>query len=157
MAYEAIQYDVSDRVATVTLNRPDRLNAWTNQMEREVQEVMLASDADQQVRVIVLTGAGRGFCSGADMGNLDTMAKTTSPAEAVNQLRERFVGPKMRRCPRRFSKDLQLFSGAHQTGHRGSQRRGGRPGLCHLAVLRHSLRQRRGQVQHRLFSPRADR
>ncbi len=109
MAYEAIQYDVSDRIATVTLNRPDRLNAWTNQMEREVQEVMLAANASDDVRVIVLTGAGRGFCAGADMGSLDTMAKTTSPAEAVNQLRERFVGPKIEGARADFQKTYSYF------------------------------------------------
>ncbi|HYM30112.1 MAG TPA: enoyl-CoA hydratase [Candidatus Cybelea sp.] len=67
MAYEHIQYDVAERIATVTLNRPDRLNAWTPIMEREVREAMEAAAKDGGVRVIVLTGAGRGFCAGADM------------------------------------------------------------------------------------------
>ena len=64
MAYEEILYDVADRVATVTLNRPAKLNAWTSTMEREVQHAMLAAEADDAVRVIVLTGAGRGFSRG---------------------------------------------------------------------------------------------
>jgi len=67
MGYEHILYDVRDRVATVTLNRPEKLNAWTGVMGREVQEAMTQAAADDAVRVIVLTGAGRGFCAGADM------------------------------------------------------------------------------------------
>jgi len=109
MAYEAIQYDVRDRVATITLNRPERLNAWTAQMEAEVQETMLGADRDDNVRVIVLTGAGRGFCSGADMGSLDSMAKTTSPAEAVQRLREKFVGPKIEGARADFTKTYSYF------------------------------------------------
>ncbi|MGX9390695.1 enoyl-CoA hydratase [Nitrobacteraceae bacterium UC4446_H13] len=70
MGYQDILYGVEDRVATVTLNRPDRMNAWTPTMEREVREAMGAAAADDSVRVIVLTGAGRGFCAGADMDAL---------------------------------------------------------------------------------------
>ena len=58
MTYQHILYDVSDKIATITLNRPDRMNAWTPVMEREVREVMTAAAADEDVRVIVLTGAG---------------------------------------------------------------------------------------------------
>ncbi|HXI14162.1 MAG TPA: enoyl-CoA hydratase [Thermoanaerobaculia bacterium] len=68
-------YKVIDRVATVTLNRPDKLNAWTAVMEREVRAAMAEAEADDGVRVIVLTGAGRGFCAGADMSLLDEVAK----------------------------------------------------------------------------------
>jgi len=70
MAYEHILYDVADRVATVTLNRPDRLNAWTRLMEREARAALEAATRDDGVRVVVLTGAGRGFCAGADMALL---------------------------------------------------------------------------------------
>lgn len=91
MAYEEILYDVSDRVATVTLNRPTKLNAWTLQMEQEVEQAMLAAANDPQVRVIVLTGAGRGFCAGADMSNLDGLAKGNSTADGLRKtLSERF-------------------------------------------------------------------
>src|SRR5271170_6401043 len=68
-------YQVDDRVATVTLNRPDKLNAWTAVMEREVRAAMEEADKDENVRVIVLTGAGRGFCAGADMSLLSTVAE----------------------------------------------------------------------------------
>lgn len=74
MAYEQILYDVSDRIATVTLNRPDKLNAWTGKMEAEVRAAMTAAENDDEVRVIVLTGAGRGFCAGADMSLLSEIA-----------------------------------------------------------------------------------
>lgn len=67
MAYQDILYDVEHRIATITLNRPQRLNAWTLAMEREVRLALEAAAADDDVRAIVLTGAGRGFCAGADM------------------------------------------------------------------------------------------
>jgi enoyl-CoA hydratase/carnithine racemase len=67
MAYGHIKYETQDGVATVTLNRPDKLNAWTRQMEREVRDAMEQSEQDETIRVIILTGAGRGFCAGADM------------------------------------------------------------------------------------------
>jgi enoyl-CoA hydratase/carnithine racemase len=67
-------YEVAKRVATITLNRPDKLNAWTAVMEQEVRAVMAKAERDENVRVIVLTGAGRGFCAGADMALLSTVA-----------------------------------------------------------------------------------
>ena len=71
MGYEQILYGVEAGVATVTLNRPDKLNAWTTVMEQEVRAAMHAAAADDAGRAIVLTGAGRGFCAGADMGRLN--------------------------------------------------------------------------------------
>ena len=67
-------YTVADRVATITLNRPDKLNAWTRNMEREVRRAMDQAAADENVRVIVITGSGRGFCAGADMSLLQEVA-----------------------------------------------------------------------------------
>src|ERR1700719_1345146 len=68
-------YHVADRVATLTLNRPDKLNAWTVVMDREVRAAMSEAERDENVRAIVLTGAGRGFCAGADMSLLTTVAE----------------------------------------------------------------------------------
>jgi enoyl-CoA hydratase/carnithine racemase len=70
MAYEQILYRVDGGVGIVTLNRPDRLNAWTPVMHTEVRAAIRAASDDRDVRVVVLTGAGRGFCAGADMSAL---------------------------------------------------------------------------------------
>ena len=68
-------YKVANRVATITLNRPDKLHAWTELMESEVRSHMENAEQDDEVRVIVLTGAGRGFCAGADMSLLSAVAE----------------------------------------------------------------------------------
>jgi enoyl-CoA hydratase/carnithine racemase len=68
-------YQVANRVATITLNRPDKLNAWTAIMEQEVRSAVEEAERDENVRVIVLTGAGRGFCAGADMSLLSAVAE----------------------------------------------------------------------------------
>jgi enoyl-CoA hydratase/carnithine racemase len=73
MSYEQILYAVENGTATITLNRPDRLNAWTGIMHQEVKRAMRAASHDDSVRVIVLTGAGRGFCAGADMDTLQSI------------------------------------------------------------------------------------
>ena len=70
MELKVVTYEVTDGVAVVTLNRPDRLNAWTNRMEAELRWCMRTVDADRDARVVVVTGAGRGFCAGADMDAL---------------------------------------------------------------------------------------
>ena len=67
MAYETILYEVAAEIATVTLNRPAKLNAWTPAMGREIVDAMRQADDDRDVRVIILTGAGRAFCAGADL------------------------------------------------------------------------------------------
>jgi enoyl-CoA hydratase/carnithine racemase len=65
--YTEILYDVADGIATVTLNRPEKLNAWTMRMAAEVRHACLTAERDAAVRVVVVTGAGRGYCAGADM------------------------------------------------------------------------------------------
>ena len=66
MDLHAVRYEVADRVATVTLDRPERLNAWTGRMHTEYRWCLAQAEADPAVRVVVVTGAGRGFCAGAD-------------------------------------------------------------------------------------------
>jgi enoyl-CoA hydratase/carnithine racemase len=70
VTYQHILYEVDQKIATITLNRPDRMNAWTPIMERDVRHAMETAATDDGVRVIVLTGAGRAFCAGADMDAL---------------------------------------------------------------------------------------
>jgi len=96
MAYEQILYDVSNGIATITLNRPDKLNAWTGTMEDEVRHAMYAAESDTGARVIVLTGAGRGFCAGADMGGLSSTASSTKEP-TLEESRERMKGDTPRR------------------------------------------------------------
>lgn len=75
MQNKEVLYEVSDRIATLTLNRPDKLNAWTGQMEVEYREALAEAEESGEVRVIILTGAGKGFCAGADMAGLQSQAK----------------------------------------------------------------------------------
>ncbi|MBI1197950.1 MAG: enoyl-CoA hydratase [Phenylobacterium sp.] len=67
--FETILYDVADGVATITLNRPDRLNAFTPKMMLDLLAVFDVTDADDAVKAVIVTGAGRGFCAGADLGS----------------------------------------------------------------------------------------
>ncbi|HYD44891.1 MAG TPA: enoyl-CoA hydratase-related protein, partial [Phenylobacterium sp.] len=67
--FETLLYDVADGVATITLNRPDRLNAFTPKMMLDMIAAFDATDADDAVKAVIVTGAGRGFCAGADLGS----------------------------------------------------------------------------------------
>jgi enoyl-CoA hydratase/carnithine racemase len=74
MPYDQINYEVAGMIATITLNRPDKLNAWTQKMEEEIGAAIRAASADDKVRVIVVTGAGKEFCAGADMSLLSEIS-----------------------------------------------------------------------------------
>jgi len=67
MKYECLLYDVQDRIATLTLNRPERLNALGGTLREDMYDAVTRCAADPDVGVIVITGAGRGFCSGGDV------------------------------------------------------------------------------------------
>ena len=95
MAYVQIIYEVRDAIATVTLNRPERLNAWTPQMGRELYDAFARAGADEAVRVIVVTGAGRGFCAGADMDNLRGI-QTGTAGDAPSHAAEGLGAPEIR-------------------------------------------------------------
>ena len=69
MDYEAIIYEVEDNILTITLNRPERLNAFNGQMSSEIHDALDRADADDNVKAIIFTGAGRGFCAGADLSS----------------------------------------------------------------------------------------
>ena len=92
MAYEQILYDVTNWVATITLHRPDKLNAWTRQMEQEVQSAIEAAAADDAVRAIVLTGSGKGFCAGADMSLLSALSSSSGKDGAGSPIRSEDLG-----------------------------------------------------------------
>jgi enoyl-CoA hydratase/carnithine racemase len=81
MDYEQIVYQVDDGVALVTLNRPEKLNAMTAQMGSEMGDAMAEADADDAVRAVVVTGAGRAFCAGADLGSGSGFAAGWGEAE----------------------------------------------------------------------------
>jgi len=81
---EVVQKTVDEGVALLTLSRPDRLNAWTAEMERLYFGMLAECAASDQVRVIVLTGAGRGFCAGADMQELQTLGENGVGSAAGN-------------------------------------------------------------------------
>ena len=80
MPFNTILYDVEDHILTITLNRPDRLNAFNGEMFHELLEAFDKADADDDVRVIIMTGAGRGFCAGADLGSGDKVFRGRSDA-----------------------------------------------------------------------------
>lgn len=82
MEYEHILFDVADQIATITLNRPEFLNAYTWQMGKEMWDAIMRVENDPEIRVTILTGAGRGFCAGADLrGGANTFDGTNRPKQ----------------------------------------------------------------------------
>ena len=96
MKFETIKYEVKDKILTITLNRPDRLNAFTGQMMNDLISAFDSASNDDEVRVVIVTGEGRGFCAGADLGageatfNRDEnpRAKKTDNKENLEWLRD---------------------------------------------------------------------
>jgi enoyl-CoA hydratase/carnithine racemase len=84
MMSEVVLFEVQDGVALLTFNRPDRLNAWTPELQRRYFDLLDECAAREDVRAIVLTGAGRGFCAGADMQHLqDAAGRETNGGDAT--------------------------------------------------------------------------
>jgi enoyl-CoA hydratase/carnithine racemase len=102
MMYSDILYEIDGPIATIILNRPDKLNAYTAVMGRELADAFNAADQDDQVRAIILTGAGRGFCAGADIsagadafdtsqGNSVSFGKTSAATSGHAPYRNGFI------------------------------------------------------------------
>lgn len=86
VSYQDIVYEVEDPIATITMNRPDQLNAFTNRMLAEIRHALAAAEQDERVVGIILTGAGRGFCAGMDMGSLDDLSSGSGAGEDLSAL-----------------------------------------------------------------------
>ena len=82
--YQELRYEVQDPIATITFDRPDRLNAMTNRMTDELKHAVAAAEADERAVAIVLTGAGRGFCAGADLQGLKAIGEGRGYGEGAN-------------------------------------------------------------------------
>lgn len=85
---QEMRFEVTDHVATITFDRPDKLNAWTPVMESELRRLLAIASEEDEVRAIVITGAGKGFCAGADMGRLSASSSgvaTAPPSPAAPQ------------------------------------------------------------------------
>ena len=109
MSYETIILDKKEGIATITLNRPEKLNAWSTQMGEEFLEALNDIDSDSTVRVVVITGTGRAFCAGADVGGFDAAIKEQlSPAQRVrNETKKDVLGcTVIRKCEVIFSRAL---------------------------------------------------
>jgi enoyl-CoA hydratase/carnithine racemase len=95
MKYECLLYEVKDRIATLTLNRPDRLNALGGTLREDLYAAVTHAAADPAVRVLVITGAGRGFCSGGDVKSMsernESGQASTTTDERVAPIRDRCV------------------------------------------------------------------
>ena len=102
MKYECLLYAVEDRIATLTLNRPERLNALGGTLREELYDAVTRTASDPNVGVLVITGAGRGFCSGGDvksMSERDQAGAATSTDERLAPVRDRCILA-MRDCPK---------------------------------------------------------
>jgi enoyl-CoA hydratase/carnithine racemase len=89
MDYEHIIFETEGEIATITLNRPERLNAWNWQMGQEIWDALYKVESDPDLRVTILTGAGRGFCAGADLsGGANTFDGSNRPREVDERRRE---------------------------------------------------------------------
>ena len=91
MGFETIRYEVADRVATITLDRPDVLNAVNARMHEELRAALDAATGEDAARALILTGAGRGFCAGQDLGDRDPDGGDVDFAESLDRNYNRLV------------------------------------------------------------------
>jgi 2-(1,2-epoxy-1,2-dihydrophenyl)acetyl-CoA isomerase len=98
MSYEEILFEKEGPLATITLNRPEKLNAYTYRMGQEITRALTDAAKDRKIRVVIVTGAGRGFCAGVDVA-------TRGPRETVPIRRNSFMGPPVRKL-RDFDKPV---------------------------------------------------
>ena len=163
MAYEQIIYEVADNIATITLNRPEKLNAFTGIMMNEMLDAFDKADADDNVRAVIVTGAGRAFCAGADLSagprTFDCDARGSSGPEGRDQGRRHSGLEQRRRSRRRRTADAAHLR-MSETGDRGGERTGGgrrrydaardgraaRVGKCALRFRVRAARDRAGSV-----------
>ena len=122
MTYKCLLYDVQDRIATLTLNRPERLNALGDTLREDLYDAVTKAAADPNVGVLVITGAGRGFCSGGDVKSMSEREPDRSDGAC-----ERATGADAR-------PDHPGHARLSEADHRGDQRCGGgrrnEPGAC---------------------------
>tara|TARA_B100001245_G_scaffold199294_1_gene158782 strand:+ start:864 stop:1766 length:903 start_codon:yes stop_codon:yes gene_type:complete len=92
--FETLRYEIEDQVLLLTMNRPERLNAFNSQMQREFLEALDHADTDDEIRVVIVTGEGRGFCAGADLSkgaetfDYDNQAEEAKADRASNEGRQ---------------------------------------------------------------------
>jgi 2-(1,2-epoxy-1,2-dihydrophenyl)acetyl-CoA isomerase len=98
MGYETILFETRSGAARLTLNRPDRLNSFTVRMHEEVADALSRAEADAEVRALLITGAGRGFCAGQDLADR-AVAPGAEPVDLGDSV-ERFYNPLIRRLTR---------------------------------------------------------
>ena len=91
MKFEFLEYQLEQHVLTITLNRPDRLNALTRELENELFHAMRTADEDEEVRVVILTGAGKGFCAGADLEALGWISELDWSQVNTEDLRQKLM------------------------------------------------------------------
>jgi 2-(1,2-epoxy-1,2-dihydrophenyl)acetyl-CoA isomerase len=102
MSYKCLLYEVRDRIATLTLNRPERLNALGDTLRDDLYDAVTRAAADADVGVLVITGAGRGFCSGGDvkaMSERDQRGEVPAPSDRWAPIRDRIILA-LRDCPK---------------------------------------------------------
>ena len=127
MAYEQIIYEVADNIATITLNRPEKLNAFTGIMMNEMIDAFDKVDADDNVRAVIVTGAGRAFCAGADLSagpRRSTRRARIAPIGAPRSGRRHSRLERRGRSRRRRAPDAAHLR-VQEAGDRGGQRRSG--------------------------------